>query len=72
MQEIAKQRTRPKNHVVYDSVAKLFRVNLAGMSEEFQIHPATLRRNDTSASSINEWTGQKLLNDDDRISVHVK
>jgi hypothetical protein len=26
-------------------------------SEEFALTPATLRRNDTSASSINEWTG---------------
>lgn len=29
----------------------------AGRPEEFFLHPAVVRRNDTSARSINEWTG---------------
>ncbi len=32
---------------------------------EFYLHPAVVRRNDTSAKSINEWTGEKILNDAD-------
>ena len=32
-----------------------------GDSEESLVHPAVMRRSDTSASSINEWTGQRTL-----------
>ena len=32
---------------------------------EFALSPAVVRRNDTSARSINEWTGEKLLRDAD-------
>lgn len=28
---------------------------------EFYLHPAVVRRNDTSAKSINEWTREKIL-----------
>ena len=28
---------------------------------EFYLHPAVVRRNDTSAKSINEWTQEKIL-----------
>ena len=28
---------------------------------EFYLRPAVVRRNDTSAKSINEWTGEKTL-----------
>jgi hypothetical protein len=30
-------------------------------SPEFALHPATVRRNDTSANSVNEWTGAAPL-----------
>jgi len=29
------------------------------------LDPATVRRHDTSAASINEWTGEKMLRDED-------
>lgn len=32
---------------------------------EFLLHPAVVRRNDTSARSIDEWTGQRTLRDKD-------
>lgn len=33
--------------------------------EEFLLDPAVVRRNDTSALSIDEWTGVKKLRDED-------
>ena len=33
--------------------------------EEYHLDPATVRRNDTSAASINEWTGQRMIADED-------
>lgn len=32
---------------------------------EFALHPALVRRNDMSANSVNEWTGQRTLRDED-------
>lgn len=39
------------------SPQRLIRVQLPGC-DAFYLTPATLRRNDTSARSVNEWTGQ--------------
>ena len=33
--------------------------------DSFALDPAHVRRNDTSARSVNEWTGERLLQDDD-------
>lgn len=33
--------------------------------ETFRLDPAVVRRNDTSAKSINEWTGERTLQDSD-------
>lgn len=46
--------------MVYDAGQHLVIVRLPG-APEFAITPATLRRNDTSATSVNEWTGGSRL-----------
>ena len=46
----------------YDAGDKVFVCRLPDSSRpEFYLHPAVVRRNDTSAKSINEWTGEKTL-----------
>ncbi|KAL6756009.1 P-loop containing nucleoside triphosphate hydrolase protein [Haematococcus lacustris] len=50
--------------LVYDAASGLLRVRLPG-SPAFSLRPAVLRRNDTSATSINEWTGARMLRDTD-------
>ena len=37
----------------------------SGSVEEFYLDPATVRRADTSAASINEWTGERMSRDAD-------
>lgn len=39
--------------------------------DEFLLHPAVVRRSDTSARSVNEWTGERILKDED-IAEDVK
>ncbi|GFH10841.1 uncharacterized protein HaLaN_06233 [Haematococcus lacustris] len=50
--------------LVHDAASGLLRVRLPG-SPAFSLRPAVLRRNDTSATSINEWTGARMLRDSD-------
>jgi len=50
--------------VVYDAGARAIIVRLPD-APEFALSPATVRRNDTSAQSVNEWTGQRMLRDED-------
>ena len=46
----------------YDAADQVFVCRLPDSSRpEFYLHPAVVRRNDTSAKSINEWTGEKML-----------
>ena len=46
----------------YDAADQVFVCRLPDSSRpEFNLHPAVVRRNDTSAKSINEWTGEKTL-----------
>lgn len=40
-------------------------VQLPEASDAFLLDPAHVRRNDTSARSINEWTGERMLQDSD-------
>ncbi|KAF5843236.1 P-loop containing nucleoside triphosphate hydrolase protein [Dunaliella salina] len=47
--------------VAYDQGQHVIMVRLPG-TPEFALTPATVRRNDTSASSINEWTGARTIN----------
>ena len=41
-------------------------VKLADGLDEFLLSPATVRRNDTSATSINEWTGEGRRGEEER------
>ena len=78
VQEIAKLRAQRKNSVRFDRELGAFVVRLPSVAtsvngaalandevEEFLLHPAEVRRNDTSARSVNEWTGERMLQDDD-------
>jgi len=69
VREAAKLAKVPKNAVRYDEELRALAVrvpNAAGdAATEFYLDPATVRRNDTSALSIDEWTGAKLSSDDD-------
>ena len=49
-------------HFRYDAARHALVVDLEGRN--FALHPALVRRNDTSAASINEWTGEKLSKSD--------
>ena len=54
----------------YDAGRRAFLVRLPaeagqGARVEFALSPAVVRRNDTSARSVNEWTGERLLRDSD-------
>lgn len=66
VREVAKLRAMPRSAVRWDSELKALAVKLPNSNEgEFLLDPAVVRRNDTSASSINEWTGEKTLQDTD-------
>ena len=46
----------------YDAEEKAFVCDLPNSDRpQFHLHPAVVRRNDTSAKSINEWTREKTL-----------
>ena len=46
----------------YDAAQSAFVCQLPESSRsEFYLHPAVVRRNDTSAKSVNEWTREKIL-----------
>lgn len=54
----------------YDAERRAFLVRLPaeagqGARGEFALSPAVVRRNDTSARSVNEWTGERMLRDSD-------
>ncbi|KAI7842036.1 hypothetical protein COHA_004236 [Chlorella ohadii] len=65
VREVAKLRMAPKNSVRYDRELGAFVVRLPNGQEDFLLDAAVVRRNDTSALSINEWTGEKTLRDED-------
>ena len=68
VREVAKLARAPKNVVRYDAEFRALAVRLPNELDgdgEFWLDPAVVRRNDTSALSINEWTGEKMLNDAD-------
>jgi DUF971 family protein len=73
VREIAKQRATRRNSVRFDSELSAFVVRLPGQGvgepgeagEAFLLHPAVVRRADTSARSVNEWTGERTLRDED-------
>ncbi|KAH7436873.1 hypothetical protein KP509_05G039700 [Ceratopteris richardii] len=65
VQQCAKLRQQVATAVTYDKSIRAFRVKIPGSSEEFLLHPATVRRNDRSAQSIDEWTGEQRLRSSD-------
>ncbi|KAG0495159.1 hypothetical protein HPP92_006153 [Vanilla planifolia] len=47
--------------VSYDKSIRAIRVRVPDFTEEIFLHPATVRRNDLSAQSVDEWTGEQKL-----------
>ncbi|KAL2929337.1 hypothetical protein RDABS01_034748 [Bienertia sinuspersici] len=61
VQQCAKIRQQVSTAVSYDKSRKVIRVKVPDSDEEFLLHPATVRRNDRSAQSVDEWTGEQML-----------
>ncbi|RZC71659.1 hypothetical protein C5167_034864 [Papaver somniferum] len=61
VQQCAKIRQQVSTAVSYDKSIKAIRVKVPDSDEEFLLHPATVRRNDRSAKSVDEWTGEQTL-----------
>ncbi|KAL8037529.1 hypothetical protein ABFS82_11G045900 [Erythranthe guttata] len=61
VQQCAKIRQQVSTAVTYDKSMKAIRVKVPESDEEFYLHPATVRRNDRSADSVDEWTGEQKL-----------
>ncbi|KAF4362966.1 hypothetical protein F8388_020482 [Cannabis sativa] len=61
VQQCAKIRQQVSTAVTYDKSIKVIRVKVPDSDEEFLLHPATVRRNDRSAQSVDEWTGEQKL-----------
>lgn len=56
VREVAKLTARQQRRVYFDEQQGAIVVQLPG-AEELLLKPATVRRHDTSATSVNEWTG---------------
>lgn len=65
VRESAKLKRAVKNAVRYDSELNALVVKIPGKNEEFLLHPPDVRRNDRSASSVDEWTGKQLVKPSD-------
>lgn len=69
VREAAKLAKVAKNACRYDRELRAFVIKPPAVHEdqsyEYYLDPATVRRNDTSAASINEWTGEKILADNE-------
>ncbi|URE25004.1 hypothetical protein MUK42_15611 [Musa troglodytarum] len=61
VQQCAKIRQQVSTAVSYDKSIRAIRVKVPDSDEEFLLHPATVRRNDRSAQSVDEWTGEQKL-----------
>ncbi|GAA0154568.1 hypothetical protein LIER_12512 [Lithospermum erythrorhizon] len=61
VQQCAKIRQQVSTAVSYDKSFKAIRVKVPHSDDEFYLHPATVRRNDRSAQSVDEWTGEQKL-----------
>ncbi|XP_047308403.1 fe-S cluster assembly factor HCF101, chloroplastic [Impatiens glandulifera] len=61
VQQCAKIRQQVSTAVTYDKSLKVIKVKVPNSDEEFLLHPATVRRNDRSAQSVDEWTGEQKL-----------
>lgn len=65
VREVEKAKRLRKNTVRYDPELQALVVQLPDEKEAFLLDPPLVRRNDTSARSVNEWTGERLLQDSD-------
>nr|KYP49296.1 Protein mrp isogeny [Cajanus cajan] len=61
VQRCAKIRQQVSTAVTYNKSIKAIKVKVPDSKEEFFLHPATVRRNDRSAQSVDEWTGEQKL-----------
>ncbi|CAN4094360.1 unnamed protein product [Withania somnifera] len=61
VQQCSKIRQQVSTAVSYDRSFKAIKVKVPDSEEEFYLHPATVRRNDRSAQSVDEWTGEQKL-----------
>ncbi|XP_061366486.1 fe-S cluster assembly factor HCF101, chloroplastic isoform X1 [Gastrolobium bilobum] len=61
VQQCAKIRQQVSTAVTYDKSIKAIKVKVPDSDEEIFLHPATVRRNDRSAQSVDEWTGEQKL-----------
>ncbi|KAK3273939.1 hypothetical protein CYMTET_17845, partial [Cymbomonas tetramitiformis] len=62
VREVAKLKLAIANAVTYDEVRRVIAVSPPDQSgKTFYLHPATVRRNDRSAASVDEWTGEQRL-----------
>lgn len=62
VREVAKLKLAIANAVTYDEVRRVIVVSPPDQSgKTFYLHPATVRRNDRSAASVDEWTGEQRL-----------
>ncbi|XP_068647627.1 fe-S cluster assembly factor HCF101, chloroplastic-like isoform X2 [Aristolochia californica] len=61
VKQCAKIRQQVSTAVTYDKSLGAIRVKVSDSEEEFLLHPATVRRNDGSAQSVDEWTGEQKL-----------
>ncbi|MEW5302528.1 MAG: hypothetical protein WDW36_005305 [Sanguina aurantia] len=64
VREVAKMAARPTGAVTHLATQGLVQVALPG-TPRFMLLPALLRRRDTSATSVNEWTGLRQVLDGD-------
>ncbi|CAH9143784.1 unnamed protein product [Cuscuta epithymum] len=61
VQQCAKIRQQVSTAVSYEKSIKAIRVRVPDSDKDFYLHPATVRRNDLSAKSVDEWTGEQKL-----------
>ncbi|PKA58917.1 Cytosolic Fe-S cluster assembly factor NBP35 [Apostasia shenzhenica] len=61
VQQCAKTRLQVSTAVSYDKSMRAIRVRVPESNNEFFLHPAMVRRNDRSAQSVDEWTGEQKL-----------
>lgn len=61
VQQCAKIRKQVSTAVYYDTSIRAIRVRVPDSEEEIFLHPATVRRNDRSAQSVDEWSGEQKL-----------
>ncbi|KAK9862479.1 hypothetical protein WJX84_001126 [Apatococcus fuscideae] len=70
VREVAKLSMVGKASARYAEDCHAIALRLPDRPLELYLDPAVVRRNDTSAKSVNEWTGEKILQDGDIAGHH--